>query len=57
MYLVGLHGQATSAWTSPCASTNGIPTEWTQGTKAPSVPSWSKIARPIRVMIRMLTTT
>ena len=53
MYLVLLHGQATSC--SPAAS--GLPTECTHGTKCPLSPSTSYTARPMRVMIRMLTTT
>ena len=48
-----LHGHATSRW--PTAS--GAPTECTHGTNTPSLPSTSKTARPMRVMIRMLTTT
>src|SRR5574343_1380122 len=54
MYLVsGLHGQATSF--SPWPS--GAPTVCTHGTNAPSVPSSSTTALPIRVMVRMLVTT
>ena len=53
MYLVALHGQATSC--SPAAS--GLPTECTQGTKSPSSPSTSYTARPMRVISRMLTAT
>ncbi len=48
-----LQGHATSRW--PTAS--GAPTECTHGTKCPSPPRTSNTARPIRVMIRMLTTT
>ncbi len=47
-----LQGHATSC--SPGAS--GCPTEWTQGTNSPS-PSASSARWPMRVMIRMLTTT
>ena len=47
-----LHGHELSAW--PGAS--GRPTEWTHGTKSPS-PSTSSTLRPMRVIIRMLTTT
>ena len=53
MYLVSLHGHGTSF--SPSAS--GLPTEWTHGTNAPSVPSRSITARPMRVMMRMFTAT
>ena len=54
MYLFSAsHGQGTSA--SPAAS--GAPTECRHGTKSPSVPSTSRAALPIRVMIRMLATT
>jgi len=47
-----LQGQGTSF--SPGAS--GCPTEWTQGMKSPSPRAWIA-PRPMRVMIRMLTTT
>src|SRR6478609_6805302 len=53
MYLVSLHGQATSCW--PAAS--GAPTVCTQGTNSPSTPSTSYTALPMRVMIFMLTAT
>ncbi|MCY1345617.1 hypothetical protein D9M71_789450 [compost metagenome] len=53
MYLVGLHGHGTSF--SPAAS--GLPTVCTHGTNSPSVPSTSYTARPMRVMMRMLTAT
>ena len=53
MYLVSLQGHATSAW--PCA--NGEPTVCKAGTKSPSSPIRSSAARPMRVMMRMLTTT
>ena len=54
MYLCSrLQGQATSRW--PGAS--GMPTECRQGTKVPSSPSASTAARPMRVMMRMLTAT
>jgi hypothetical protein len=53
MYLVTLHGHATSFW--PASS--GAPTVCTQGTKSPSVPSTSSTWRPMRVMIFMLTAT
>ena len=53
MYFVALHGHGTSF--SPGAS--GLPTECTHGTNSPSVPSTSTTARPMRVMMRMLTTT
>ena len=53
MYLVSLQGQATSFW--PAAS--GAPTLCTQGTNSPSLPSTSSTARPMRVIVRMLTAT
>ena len=54
MYLASrLQGQRTSA--SP--GVNGAPTEWTQGTNAPLLPSTSNTPRPMRVIVRMLTTT
>ena len=53
MYLMSLQGHGTSA--SPGAS--GSPTECTAGTKKPSSPSASSAAWPIRVMIRIETTT
>jgi hypothetical protein len=53
MYLVLLHGQA--ALVSPGCS--GAPTVCMQGTKVPSSPSTSNTARPMRVMMRMLTAT
>ncbi len=53
MYLVVLQGQGTSA--SPSAS--GAPRVWTALTKNPSVPSSSRTALPMRVMVRMATAT
>ena len=54
MYLCSwLHGQGTSFW----SAISGAPTECTQGTNAPSRPSASTTARPMRVMMRMLATT
>ena len=53
MYLISLHGHGTSA--SPAES--GLPTECTAGTKKPSEPSASSALRPMRVMIRIETTT
>src|ERR1700756_3164935 len=47
------HGHGTSV----CPGCNGAPTEWTQGTNAPSAPSLSSTALPMRVMMRMFTTT
>jgi hypothetical protein len=38
-------------------SASGLPTVCTHGTKSPSVPSTSYTARPMRVMMRMLTAT
>src|ERR1700739_1167834 len=53
MYLVLLHGQATSFW----PGSSGAPTVCTQGTNSPSVPSTSRAPRPMRVIRRMLTAT
>ena len=54
MYLLsGLHGHGVSS----SAGASGAPTEWTQGTKMPSLPSISSAGLPIRVMIRMFATT
>src|SRR5659263_248518 len=53
MYFSLLHGHGTSC--SPSAS--GLPTVCTAGTKKPSSPSRSSVPVPIRVMIRMDTTT
>ena len=53
MYLVELQGHFTSAW----PSAKGAPTECMQGTKAPSAPSTSYTAWPMRVMMRWLTAT
>ena len=50
---LSLHGQATSF----CPGASGAPTECTHGTNAPSSPSQSATARPIRVIRRMLTAT
>jgi hypothetical protein len=53
MYLVsGLQGQGTSFW--PCSS--GAPTLCRHFTNGPS-PSTSSTALPMRVMMRMFTTT
>ena len=51
--LSGLHGHGTSA--SPFA--NGAPTECRHFTNSPSAPSCSHTASPIRVIMRMFTTT
>ena len=53
MYLVLLQGHATSFW----PGTSGAPTVCMHGTKSPSEPSTSNTARPMRVMMRMLTAT
>jgi hypothetical protein len=54
MYLCSrLQGHATSFW--PGAS--GMPTECRQGTKLPFSPRASTAARPIRVIVRILTAT
>src|ERR1700722_18242611 len=49
----GLHGHGTS----DAPGSSGTPTEWWQRTKSPSVPRTSSAPLPMRVMIRMLTTT
>ncbi len=54
MYFVSAFvGHVVSA--SPAAS--GAPIEWTHGTNSPSSPSTSSARLPMRVMIRMETTT
>ena len=54
MYLLSAsHGQETSA----CPGSSGAPTECRHGTKSPSSPKTSNTAFPMRVMIRILTTT
>ena len=54
MYLLSsLQGQETSS----TPSVSGIPTECTQGTNSPSVPSTSRAPAPIRVMIRIEAAT
>src|SRR5688572_16856730 len=50
---LSLHGQATSF----LPGVSGEPTECTQGTNGRSSPSQSATARPMRVMMRMLTAT
>src|SRR5579884_3545597 len=53
MYLVSLHGHATSAW----PGSNGAPTVCTAGTEKPSSPIASSAALPMRVMIFIEITT
>ena len=53
MYLVVLHGHDTSA----CPGSSGTPTECSALTKKPSSPSFVSAAVPIRVMVRIDTTT
>ena len=53
MYLVSLHGHGTSV--SPGSS--GAPIECSALTKNPSSPSLASAALPIRVMVRIDTTT
>src|SRR5438045_888151 len=56
MYLFfgsGAQGQETSF----CPGSKGAPTECAQGMKVPSVPSLSTTVLPMRVMMRMFTTT
>ena len=48
----GLQGQATSSW----PGLSGMPTEWRHFTKSP-LPRALSTCSPMRVMIRMLTTT
>ena len=49
----GSQGQGVSAWPGE----SGAPTECRQGMNSPSAPSLSSTARPMRVMMRMFTTT
>src|SRR6185369_18081129 len=53
MYLVSLHGHGTSAW----PGSSGAPIECSALTKKPSVPILSSAACPIRVIVRIDTTT
>src|SRR6201995_394356 len=53
MYLVSLHGHGTSF----CPSSSGAPTECNALTKNPSSPIFSNAALPMRVMVRIDTTT
>jgi hypothetical protein len=53
MYLVALHGQATSA----CPGSSGAPTECSAGTNGASAPIAASTRVPIRVMIRIDATT
>ena len=53
MYLVSLHGHGTSAW----PGSSGAPIECSALTKKPSSPILSSAAWPIRVMVRIETTT
>ena len=53
MYLVSLQGHATSAW----PGSSGAPTECSALTKNPSSPIFASAAVPIRVMVRIDTTT
>src|SRR5215217_9103334 len=53
MYLVSLHGHATSAW----PGSSGAPTECMAGTNGRSSPIASRMALPMRAMTRMETTT
>src|ERR1035437_1006659 len=56
MYLFfgsGSHGHETSAW----PGLSGAPTECRHGMNEPFAPSLSRTAWPMRVMMRMLTTT
>src|SRR5207248_6227206 len=53
MYLTGLHGHGTSA----CPGESGAPTEWTARTKEPEDSIARSAPVPIRVMIRIDTTT
>src|SRR4029453_14472223 len=53
MYFVSLHGHGTSFW----PGSSGAPIECSALTKKPSSPILSSAAWPIRVMVRMDTTT
>src|SRR6201988_4659576 len=53
MYLVSLQGQGTSFW----PGSSGAPTECSALTKNPSVPIFSSAALPMRVIVRIDTTT
>src|SRR5256885_6112431 len=53
MYLTSEHGHATSSWPGE----SGAPTECRHGTKLASSPILVSTSRPIRVMIRIDTTT
>src|SRR6185503_9113620 len=53
MYLVSLHGHGTSFW----SGSRGAPIECSALTKKPSVPILSSAAWPIRVIVRIDTTT
>src|SRR4029078_4183970 len=53
MYLVSLQGQGTSFW----SGSSGAPIECSALTKNPSEPILSSAAWPIRVIVRMDTTT
>ena len=53
MYLVSLHGHGTSFW----PGSSGAPMECSALTKKPSSPILSSAALPIRVIVRIETTT
>ncbi len=53
MYFVSLHGHGTSAW----PGSSGAPIECSAFTKKPSSPILSSAAWPIRVIVRIETTT
>src|ERR1700738_4868623 len=53
MYLVSLHGHGTSF----CPSSNGAATERNALPHKPSTPIFSQAALPMRVMVRIETTT
>jgi hypothetical protein len=53
MYLTGLHGHGTSA----CPGASGAPTEWMARTNVPDDSISRSASVPIRVMIRIDTTT
>ena len=54
MYLVSLHGQATSSW----PGSSGMPTECSAGTKSASSSSIRRSTLvPMRAMMRIETTT
>ncbi len=54
MYFVS---ESQGHWQSSSPGPRGIPTLWTAGTNSPDLTTSSRAAMPMRVMIRMFTTT